>query len=376
MSQKQSSGNDRLDVAVLMGGMSAEHDISIASGRKVVGALDRDRWRVRPVVLDRLGGWLVPEEPEGPFPDEEGPPAPLPVGRALDRLMESGVDVVFIALHGPFGEDGTMQGLLEMAGLPYTGSGVLASSLAMDKERSRWVFTQAGLRIPRGLCLARADWEGGTAAVIERLQAVAPPPWVVKPADQGSSVGIFMVEGPKGPEALEGLDAAAGEALRHSERVLVEERIRGDEVTCAVLDVLGGGAPEPLPVTLIRPCQDEFFDFHAKYTPGATEEITPAPIGPEATAEVQEAALRAFLALGCRGMARFDFMRDEAGPHLLEGNTIPGMTDTSLLPQAAQVAGLSFPQLLDRLLDLALEQGGKRAERGGVPIPAANGKGS
>jgi D-alanine-D-alanine ligase len=332
-----------------MGGVSSEHDISMASGSKVHAALDRDRWRVRPVVIDRDGGWLV-GEPGGEIPREGEGCEALPVGRALDRLMEEGTEAAFLALHGPFGEDGTIQGLLEMAGLPYTGSGVLASSLAMDKERSRWVFAQAGLSVPPGVCFSRRQWSMSPEALVERVTRDVPSPWVVKPADQGSSVGILMVDGPAG------LGEAAAESLRHSDRVLVEHRIRGTELTCAVLDGIGGGEPEALPVTLIRPREDAFFDYHAKYTPGATEEITPAPIPPDMAVEIQEMSLLAFRVLGCRGMARFDYIRDDQTAFLLEGNTIPGMTETSLLPQAAEVAGMSFPQLLDRLLLLALEK--------------------
>lgn len=314
----------RLRVAVLMGGTSAEREVSLQSGRNIVAALDPEKYAVIPVEVSQ---W-----------------------RETDVLGTlAGVDLVFIALHGPYGEDGTVQGLLELLDVPYTGSGVLSSALAMDKIRSRQIFQWHGIPVPRYVSFHEEEWRMAPQALLDQVASAVGFPCVVKPSDQGSSIGVSIVRDPSG------LSPALAEAFRYSRAVLVEERIAGTEITCGILDDPQTGRPEALPLVEIVP-RREFFDYEAKYTPGATEEICPARIPPHLAARAQEIAVRAYRALGCWDMGRVDmFVRGEE-VLVLEVNTIPGMTRTSLLPQAAKAAGMDFPALLDRVIDSALRR--------------------
>ncbi|MDR5703322.1 MAG: D-alanine--D-alanine ligase [Armatimonadota bacterium] len=318
----------RLKVAVLMGGTSAEREVSLQSGQNIVSALDPEKYTVIPVEVTEWRG-----------------------SRLLETL--AGVDLVFIALHGPYGEDGTVQGFLELLDVPYTGSGVLSSALAMDKIRSRQIFQWHGIPVPRYLSFQEREWRSAPGDLLDQVASTIGFPCVVKPADQGSSIGVSIVHNPSGfSEALE-------VAFRYSQAALVEERIAGTEITCGILDDPHTGLPEALPLIEIVP-KREFFDYEAKYTPGATEEICPARIPPHLAGRAQEIAVRAYRALGCRDMGRVDmFLRGEE-VLVLEVNTIPGMTRTSLLPQAAKVAGIDFPALLDRVIQSALRRSGGR----------------
>lgn len=313
-------------VAVLRGGPSREHEVSMWSGAEVVRALGG---RAVDVVIDRHGGWSV---------------AGAPAMAALDALRElAEIDAVFIALHGPFGEDGTMQALLEAAGLSYTGSGPAASALAMDKIRAKLVYAGAGLPTAPAVHRLRGD---RVVEVVERAQRELDPPWFVKPARDGSSFGVSMV---KTADELTRALEEMGEV-----EALVEPRIEGRELTCGVLES-PEGEPAPLPVTELIPSdRHAFFDFEAKYTPGETNEVTPAEIDDGLRDRIQALAVRAHRTLGCRHLSRTDFMvRTDGAIFLLETNTIPGMTPTSLVPQAAAVAGLSFETLVGRLVELA-----------------------
>lgn len=314
-------------VAVLMGGTSAEREVSLQSGRNIVAALDPEKYAIVPVEVTQWGG-----------------------SDLLGTL--AGVDLVFIALHGPYGEDGTVQGLLELFGVPYTGSGVLASALAMDKIRSRQIFQWYDIPVPRYVFFHEEEWRRAPQALLDQVASAIGFPCVVKPADLGSSIGVSIVRDPSG------LFHALAVAFRYSRAVLVEERIAGTEITCGILDDPQTGRPEALPLVEIVP-KREFFDYEAKYTPGATEEICPARIPPLLAARAQEIAVRAYLALGCRDLGRVDmFLRGEE-VLVLEVNTIPGMTRTSLLPQAAKAAGMDFPALLDRVIQSALRRSGR-----------------
>jgi len=244
------------------------------------------------------------------------------------------IDVAFIALHGPWGEGGKLQGLLETLGIPYTGSGVLASALAMDKVMAKTVFAANGLDVPEGEVVTSA----GDAPSIA-------PPSVVKPVENGSSVGVTMVDDAKD------YPAAITEALRYDRRVLVEERIAGRELT---VGVIGTDELQALPVIEIVP-KRAFFDYRAKYDSSASEEVCPAQIPDEVAQRAQAFALRAHRALGCRGISRADLMWDGDRMVVLEVNTMPGMTPNSLVPKAAKVAGISYGELVDRLIGWALE---------------------
>jgi D-alanine-D-alanine ligase len=307
----------KLRVALLAGGKSAEREVSLKSGAQVYQALNQDKYEVRR--YDPLNDLerLVREAPE--------------------------TDVALIIMHGRGGEDGTIQGLLDLLGVPYQGSGVLASALGMNKELSKILYLQAGLRVPRAMAFARNDAPG--PEIIEEKLGL---PGVIKPVNEGSSIGITIARSHQ--EMAKGLAAA----FKYDYRVLVEEYIEGTEVTGGVL---GNNRLQALPLVEIVPATDyPFFTYEAKYQAGATTEICPARVDKELTAAAQKCAVTAHVALGCRGYSRTDMKIRDGEIYVLETNTIPGMTATSLFPQGAKAAGLEFPELLDTLIKLALEK--------------------
>ncbi len=340
-----------MNVAVIMGGQSAEHDVSVNSGRMVLRHLNRDRYRVKPVRIDRDGQWMIPagylEEPGTPLLDYLA--SPVSAERALEQAAADRVDVAFLTLHGPFGEDGTVQGLLELAEIPYTGSGVGASSLAIDKVRTKELVAYHGILIPPHRVFLRGEIEGREEEVIKALDREFGWPVVLKAPELGSSIGMGIAKNEAEAKGI--LD----ECLRFSSRVMAEKFIPGREVTCGVLGRALTQDLEPLPPTEIIPLESEFFDYQAKYTPGASNEITPAPIGEELTGKLQQLACRVHEIVGCDGLSRSDFILDDQDFWFLEINTIPGMTETSLCPQAAETAGIGIPALLDRMVRMALE---------------------
>lgn len=314
-------------LAVLMGGPGSEHEVSLATGRQMLENLSPTKYAVKPILIGKDGNWR--------FGDSTKKVALL---EALERLRD--FDVVVLALHGTFGEDGKLQALLDTLGVRYTGSGLLASVLAMDKVLSADVFRAHGLRVPESIVISRDDW---------RLRKTVPRaqwPVIVKPVCGGSSVGAAKVS------STAELVRAVNEAFKWDERVLIQACIQGREFTCAVLE--RGHDVVALPPTEIIPKSADLFDYRSKYTIGASEEITPPQLPPKQIEKLQTLALTAHRVLGCRGYSRTDFMLDAKGFVVLELNTLPGMTATSLLPQAAAVAGLSFPDLLDTIIDNAL----------------------
>lgn len=326
-------------VVVLMGGESLEHEVSLRSGAGAAAALRRGGHEVLPVTIGKNGGWSFGES------------APVPLPLAVSRLAEERPDCVFVALHGGAGEDGHIQGLLDLLGLPYTTSGSAASGLCMDKIRAKTVVAAAGVRVAPQAVVTLAEWRACPEAVIARIRDGIGVPCVIKAPNQGSSCGMAICR--------------AGDTLANDiERVMVVEGllmveafITGTEVTCAVLDAVPGARPRALPLTEIRPKTSAYFDYEAKYTPGASEEITPAPI-PEPLAEtVRAAAVGAHEALGCRLWSRSDFILGPDGPVWLEVNTVPGLTETSLFPQAAAAAGISYDQLMDLFVRAVVELG-------------------
>ncbi|MBM3263715.1 MAG: D-alanine--D-alanine ligase [candidate division Zixibacteria bacterium] len=345
----------KLNIAVLMGGKSAEHEVSLSSGRMILKSLDRSKYNVKPVTITKEGKWLIPPGylalTDGK-PGEEVAPSPvvtpLSTGLALQQTAEEGIDVVFLALHGTCGEDGTIQGLLELVDLPYTGSGVLASALAMHKVRSLQIFQQAGLCVARYRAFDRWQWEKNRVTLLHGLEQELGFPCVVLPVELGSSVGVTIARDVE--HLAEGIDRA----LEYGNEVLVEEYLAGEEVTCGVLGNLPGHEPVALMPTHIIPKTHEFFDYEAKYTPGATEEITPPRLPETLIRETQRVAVVAHKALGCAGLSRSDMRIRDGVVYMLETNTLPGMTPTSLFPQAAAAAGMSFASMLDRLIELAI----------------------
>jgi len=302
-------------VAVLKGGLSAEREVSLNTGAQVAAGLAAAGFRVAEIdAADR---------------------------DFIDQILSEAPDVVFICLHGRFGEDGTVQGLLELLGVPYVGSGVLASALAMDKVISKQLLKQAGIPTADFLALRR-DEPVDVVAISEALGVKT----VVKPANEGSAIGITISHEP------DELSAAVERAFLFDDRVLVEGFVSGTEVT---VGVLGNDEPKALP-TLEIVSEHEFFDYESKYVPGLSRHIVPARISSEADAECQRLAIEVHRLFGCKGMSRADMIVTTEGQvFVLETNTIPGMTSTSLYPDAARAAGIEFPQLCANLIELALE---------------------
>lgn len=335
-----------------MGGASAEREISLASGKNIADHLPRDRYEV--VMLDTLA--LMTHNPNVPaelLAPERARLLPATVREGIEQTSrellpataivqpESKIDVAFLALHGRFGEDGTLQGLLELIGIPFVGSGTLASALAMDKVMAKKIFRAEGLPTPKSCVVEKHSF---SEADLQRLESMLPA--VIKPVRQGSSIGISLVD-----EAA-ALHAAILEAFRFDGRLLVEERIVGREFTAGVI---GNRDLTALPVVEIIPKRD-FFDYKAKYDAACSDEICPADIPAELAAEAQSLALRAHRALDCRGLSRTDLILGPEGFTILEVNTLPGLTENSLIPKAAKAAGISFPELLHHLIQLALER--------------------
>lgn len=318
----------RINVAVLMGGKSAEHEISLISGREITKNLDRNKFDILPVIISKDGKSFILNDKKYLFGQ---------LSTVFRQKTRPNCQLFFIALHGPNGEDGTVQGFLELIGVPYTGSGVLASALGMDKIYSRKLFAQSGLNTPQCVVL-----DGNEE--LSKIWQVLTPPVFVKPRNQGSSVGTSKVNIKKG------LKKALKQALSYDDFAIVEEYLQGIEVTCAIL---GNENPRPLPLVEIAP-KKEYFDYEAKYDPNLTDEIVPARISRDLTKKAQAAALVAYQALGCRGFGRVDMIIKGNKIYVLEVNTIPGLTPVSLLPKAAQAAGISYPRLLDKIIRFAL----------------------
>jgi len=338
-----------------MGGWSPEREISLASGMNVAEHLPRDKYEV--FMLDTLSlaiGVEAYERGDHPLLRTHSNSS-LPVSNSgleplspsiLDRKNPDSIDVAFIAIHGPYGEDGTLQGMLELLGIPYTGSGVLASALAMNKIMTKKLFMANGIPTAPFITLRKKEWEADSTGQIKRILSTFSLPVVVKPNKQGSSIGVSI------PREEDELAEALKKSFSLDDEILVEEYIEGMEVTCGVI---GNREPVALPVVEILP-KVGFFDYEAKYDPEKTDEIVPARISPELTSKVQATGLRAHCLLGCRGMSRVDMRLRGDEVFVLEVNTIPGVTINSLLPKAAKAAGMSFPEFVDRIVSLALEE--------------------
>jgi D-alanine-D-alanine ligase len=306
----------KLRIALISGGWSREREISLKSGDAVYDALDKDKYEVR-----RYD----------------------PRNDLIELIQDSGrIDLVVVFLHGKRGEDGSMQGLLDLLNVSYTGSGVLASALAMNKALSKEIFRNAGLTVPREMVIPQ-----GEDVNLHELFSALGRPAVIKPIAEGSSIGLRIC----------GTEQEAAEAISDAhamgEGVLAEEYVRGTEVTCPVL---GNRNPEALPVIEIIPNEEhQFFSYTAKYSPGASQEICPARLPIDVYGKVQECAILAHRVLGCRHLSRTDMIVAGRDVYVLETNTIPGMTENSLFPLAARTAGMSFRGLMDRLIEIALD---------------------
>ena len=348
----------KLRVGVVFGGRSGEHEVSLASARSIMAVMDRDKYDIVPIGITHDGRWLTSGDPLAALTAGGQTAAPAdPQAAAAGRELVPGatggrfplLDVIFPVLHGPYGEDGTVQGLLELAGVPYVGCGVLAGSLAMDKIVSKKIFIAHGLPVAPYRAITRKRWESEPAAVIAELETHLGYPMFVKPANMGSSVGVG-----RAGDRVE-LEAALAEAARYDRKLLIEAAVpNAREIECGVL-----GNDEPLtsvPGEIVP--SSEFYDYAAKYLDGRSESRIPAPIPAEVAAQVREQALEAFLALDGAGLARVDFLLDDVSGELYlnEVNTMPGFTSISMYPQLWAASGLPYTELIDRLIELALER--------------------
>jgi D-alanine-D-alanine ligase len=341
-------------VGLIFGGRSAEHEISLISASAVHKNLDPGKFEVRSVYITRTGLWKPVPAPSTDIPALEAGPAfsflPWQSGPAAGVLGPGRpfADIYFPVLHGPFGEDGTIQGLLEMAGVPYVGAGVTGSALGMDKALAKSVLRDHGLPVVPFETVRESEWRKGPAAVLRRLRRALPLPLFVKPSNLGSSVGISKVA------AWTGLPAALDEAFRYDAVALVERGVTGRELE---LSVLGNEAPEASLPGEVIPCR-EFYDYADKYLEGRTRFAIPAALPARTTARVRALGLAAYRALAAEGMARVDFFLEKGTNRLYvnEINTIPGFTEISMYPKLWAVSGLPFPRLLERLIELGFDR--------------------
>lgn len=315
-------------VLVLMGGPSSEHEVSLETGKNIAEALDRKNFRVSSAVLPK---------DEKKFADT-----------IWTILEEHKPSVIFIAMHGEYGEDGKIQALFETLHIPYTGSGSYASALAMDKHVSALLFGSAGLTVPRYITFRKGEMP--VTEMVRSARAHFDFPFVVKPVDRGSSVGVSLVR------KKEEIRRACELALTYSDRVMVQEYIQGREVTCGVLENPSSGRPRALVPTEILPQIGDFYSYDAKYSEGGTLKKTPPELPKRIIDEIQTVALGAHQALGCAGMSRTDMLIKGEKIYVLEVNTIPGMTSESLLPRGAKAMGMSFPKLLTHIVESALRK--------------------
>jgi D-alanine-D-alanine ligase len=363
-------------VGVIFGGRSGEHEVSLASAASIIDALERRGHDVVAIGIGRDGRWVVGGDPMRALAEQargattsnddtrsvkkaladraEGVRAAATLSLArtepagsVPAELRQGLDVVFIALHGPYGEDGTIQGLLEVADVPYVGAGVLASAVGMDKATMKTIFRAHGLPIVEHVVVMRRDWRARRDAVAREVLAAVGVPCFVKPCNLGSSVGISKVTTPTA------LPAALDEAARHDRKIIVERaigRVREIEVS-----VLGNDEPQTsLPGEIVY--ESEWYDYATKYAEGQARLVCPAPVSPALTARFRELAVQAFRAVDCAGMARVDFFLDGTTVLLNEINTIPGFTSTSGYAKMWEATGLAYPDLVQRLVDLALER--------------------
>ena len=335
---------ERIKVGVVFGGRSAEHEVSLVSAASIMRAMDPSKYIIVTFGITTKGDWVA--EPEPMTKLREGK-VKLTTRHPPDSLL--GVDIVFPVLHGPFGEDGTIQGLFEMLDLPYVGGGVLASSLAMDKVAAKDIYAQHGLPLVNYLLITKAEWSQGADRIIYAIEDKLGYPCFVKPANMGSSVGISKVK--KREEQLEAINLA----LSFDRRVIVEQGVRdAREIEVAILgnDELMVSMPgEIIPGA-------EFYSYHDKYVDGKAKGLIPAPLPRTKAEEFQQIAEAAYRAINCAGMARVDFLmeRESQKVYLSEINTIPGFTPISMYPKLMEACGVSYPKLIDRLIELGLER--------------------
>jgi D-alanine-D-alanine ligase len=364
----------RLRIGVLFGGRSGEHEVSLASAASVIRGLDPDKYEVVPIGITKEGHWLIGTSAQKMLPEvlRTGQRVTMsadPTDAALVRLDGSGggqrIDVVFPVMHGTFGEDGTIQGLLDLAGLPFVGAGVLGSAVAMDKDVAKKLLQAAKIPVVPWVCIHRHDWERHEPEVIHQIEKEFPYPVFVKPATLGSSVGMTKVH--SRAELASALNLASEFAMK----ILVERAVNAREIE---LSVLGNHDPQASIPGEIVPHR-EFYDYAAKYLEEGTKLLIPADLKPAQIKKFQHLAVLAFRALELSGMARVDFFLGKEGGkiYLNEVNTIPGFTSISMYPKLWEASGIPFPQLIDKLIELALEQHAEKARtKYAIELPAGS----
>jgi len=355
----------KLRVGIIFGGRSGEHEVSYCSATSIINAIDKNKYTVIPIGITKQGKWISPQETARALQSGkiEGKSSVVllsdPSSKALIYIDNNQglnkspdlekLDVIFPVLHGPYGEDGTVQGLLELANIPYVGAGVAASAISMDKDLMKIIFQQKGLPILKWLTLKRKEWQVDRVETLSLIQKNFEYPLFVKPTNLGSSVGITKVH------KKEELEKAIDLASSYDRKILIEQGLEeAREIECSVL---GNDEPRASVVGEVKPA-GEFYDYDSKYIDEGTQLIVPADLPDKVSQEIQQIALRAFRAVDAAGMARVDFFvtKKENKIYLSEINTIPGFTSVSMYPRLWQATGISYPELIDRLIQLALER--------------------
>jgi D-alanine-D-alanine ligase len=355
----------KLKVGIIFGGRSGEHEVSFCSASSIMKAINRNKYTVVPIGITKEGRWISPQESALALQSGriEGKSTVIlvnnPSGKSLISIdnhqefkketWEGKLDVIFPVLHGPYGEDGTIQGLLELADIPYVGAGVAASAVSMDKELMKTIFKQKSLPVLKWLTIKRKDWQKDKEEILSLIQNTFEYPLFVKPTNLGSSVGITKVH------RKEELEKAIDLASSYDRKILIEEGLEGArEIECSVL---GNDEPQTSVVGEVKPAR-EFYDYDSKYIDQATQLIVPADLPENVSEKVRKIALCAFKAIDAAGMARVDFFvtKKENKIYLNEINTIPGFTSVSMYPRLWEASGVSYPELIDRLIQMALER--------------------
>lgn len=348
-----------LNLALIYGGQSSEHSVSCVTALGVLSAIDNSKYRVIHIGITRSGkfvqheiqsGWKLDQYPEVP---ESASPVSFSPGSDSVTLASGEqvkIDVAFPVLHGPNGEDGSVQGLLQLMGIPYVGNGVLASSLAMEKSKAKAVFRDAGIDVAEELVIERSNWRLNKGVELAKAEAFANQDVFVKPSRSGSSVGVTLVHNSSG------LVAAIDLALSLDQTALVERRVHGREVECSVLEKPNGELVVSLAGEIVVTGR-EFYDYEAKYLDGGADLLVPTALTDAELARMHELAVAAFRALGCSGLARTDFFLTDAGFVLTEVNTMPGFTPISMYPALFAASGISYPELVETLIQTGLAKG-------------------
>ncbi|MFA6391364.1 MAG: D-alanine--D-alanine ligase family protein [Patescibacteria group bacterium] len=355
----------KIRVGVIFGGRSGEHEVSIVSAESVINSLDKNKYEIIPIGITKTGKWIagstafealksgtkniLPKYEKLITPDSSKKGLVPVSSNSTGKNGVLGLDVIIPIIHGPFGEDGTLQGLLELADIPYAGAGVLASSVAMDKVISKQLFKQAGLPVLPSVSFLRSDWKSNNRAIIKTIYKSLKFPIFVKPANLGSSVGIGMANDEKS------LISSILEASRYDRKLLIEQGLKKPREI--EISILGNNDPKASVPGEIIPCND-FYDYDAKYIDEKSKAIIPAKLSKTITKQITAMAIKAYKTVDCSGMARVDFLIDHKTNkiYLNEINTIPGFTSISMYPKLWEASGLSYKNLINRLIDLAFER--------------------